>query len=246
MKKQWRKTYMAVLAMGLLAFGVAGCSDGTIFGIQIGGSDEEGIDYSKIAIQFPVVDSIRTPEEIKAAGEEITIEDVKNAFDYFAYNYPHNVGTYGKTVSAKFVKITPSEYPQKIGEAEFEYYEMPYYTECYTYDKYYINILLESQTTKCESLITDQLIYVPNEFSQFLESAAVDSELIDDAFYKKIDDKNLYYTTKGNIAYEPVTIDEAFFDQLAEQGNTEAMEAAINFIIETCKKFDELNPIYSY
>lgn len=220
MKKQWRKTYMAVLAMGLLAFGVAGCSDGTIFGIQIGGSDEEGIDYSKIAIQFPVVDSIRTPEEIKAAGEEITIEDVKNAFDYFAYNYPHNVGTYGKTVSAKFVKITPSEYPQKIGEAEFEYYEMPYYTECYTYDKYYINILLES--------------------------AAVDSELIDDAFYKKIDDKNLYYTTKGNIAYEPVTIDEAFFDQLAERGNTEAMEAAINFIIETCKKFDELNPIYSY
>lgn len=212
MKKQWRKACITVLTIGLLALGVAGCSGGTIFGIQIGGSDEksnEEFDFSQLTNKYPIPDPIRTPEEIKAAGGEVTVEDVENAFEYFTYKVATDILGESEVVSSKFISITPGWYPRRINSKSEKVYE-PFYA-LVNNDRYYISLNLVLATANMEMPFEDG-VYVSKDFAKVLEVFGAKKTLIAPEYLRQF--KDYRFAEFGDYAYDDITIDLTKIDEL--------------------------------
>ena len=235
MKKQWRKACITVLTMGLLTFGIAGCSGGTIFGIQIGGSDEksnEEFDFSQLTNKYPIPDPIRTPEEIKAAGGEVTVEDVENAFDYFAYKVTTDIMGDADVVSSKFISITPAWFPGgDIGDEFKKVYE-PFYTKV-TEDVYYICLNMIMATANME-LPYEEKIFVPAEFEEILEIFGAEEHTITDAYLRQFKDRR--GGVVGEKAHDGITIDLTNIDEL----EPEEREVVISFLYDLSQDTQKL------
>ena len=234
MKKQWRKACITVLTMGLLTFGIAGCSGGTIFGIQIGGSDEksnEEFDFSQLTNKYPIPDPIRTPEEIKAAGGEVTVEDVENAFEYFAYKVTTDIMGDADVVSSKFISITPGWYPRRINSKSEKVYE-PFYTKV-TEDIYYICLNMIMATANME-LPYEKTIFVPAEFEEILEIFGAEEHTITDAYLRQFKDRR--GGVVGEKAHDGITIDLTNIDEL----EPEEREVVISFLYDLSQDTQKL------
>lgn len=237
---------MAVLAMGLLAFGVTGCSGGKIFGIQIGSNGtptpRPGTRFLEEDVIYPLPKPFRTLEEIKVAGEEVTIDDVKNALEYLTRELSiklfEDEETAADHVTAQFLCIKPTTYIVS-GTENFEEYDEPFYTENWN-GEYAVDIRFSFSFDGIPLTVRLNLFF-PNEFSKVLEALDIKSRLIDQNYLEYAIGRNNYgYAKTGKLAYKPVVIDEAFLDQVAEQGNIKGMEAILTFIGEILNDFDNL------
>lgn len=235
MKKQWRKACITVLTMGLLTFGVAGCSGGTIFGIQIGGSDEksnEEFDFSQLTNRYPIPDPIRTPEEIKAAGEEVTVEDVENAFEYFAYKVTTDIMGDADVVSSKFISITPAWFPGRE-PGKFEKVYEPFYT-LVSEDTYYICLNMIMATANME-LPYEKKIYIPAEFEEILEIFGAEEHTITDAYLRQFKDYRFSNQFRDS-AHDGITIDLTNIDEL----EPEERDVVVSFLYDLSQNIEKL------
>ena len=97
-------------------------------GVIINGELVEPVFYS-------VPEPFRTLEEIKAAGEEVTIEEVQNAYANFAHSVAFSMFEEGKEellyqyLTSKFISITPKSYMVKYNKNDpYEDYQDPFYS----------------------------------------------------------------------------------------------------------------------
>ncbi len=201
MKKQWVKACVTVLTIGLLAFGVAGCAGDKNTKEQNNVINED-FDFSKLTNKYPIPDPIRTPEEIKAAGGEVTAEDVVNAFEYFTYKVTTGILGDADVVSSKFISITPAWFPGgAIGEFE-KVYE-PFYTLAGE-DTYYICLNMVMATGDSE-IPFENKIYIPAEFEEILEIFGAEEHIITDAYLRQF--KDYRFANVGEKAHDGITID---------------------------------------
>lgn len=235
MKKQWIKACMAVLTMGLLALGVAGCSGGKIFGIQIGGNNEnnEEFDFSQLTNKYPIPDPIRTPEEIKAAGGEVTVEDVENAFEYFTYKVTTGILGDADVVSSRFISITPAWLPGRE-PGKFEKVYEPFYT-LVSEDKYYICLNMDMATGISE-IPFENKIYFPAEFEEILEIFGAEEHIITDAYLRQFKDSR--YGRVGEKAHDGITIDFTNIGEL-EPEEREVVITFLNYLSQDIEKLYE-------
>lgn len=236
MKKQWIKACMAVLTMGLLTFGIAGCSGGTIFGIQIGGNDKknannEEFDFSQLTNRYPIPDPIRTPEEIKAAGGEVTVEDVENAFEYFAYKVTTGILGDADVVSSKFISITPAWFPGRE-PGKFEKVYEPFYTLTGE-DTYYICLNMVMATGDSE-IPFENKIYIPAEFEEILEIFGAEEHIITDAYLRQF--KDYRFASLGEKAHDGITIDLPSIGEL----EPEERDVVVSFLYDLSQNIEKL------
>lgn len=96
-------------------------------GVIINGELVEPVFYS-------VPEPFRTLEEIKAAGEEVTIEEVQNAYANFAHSVAFSMFEDGDEVlyqhlTSKFISITPKSYMVQYNKNDpYEDYQDPFYS----------------------------------------------------------------------------------------------------------------------
>lgn len=254
MKKQWIKTCMAVLTMGLLAFGVAGCSDGSFLGIPINdtGTPTPGpiVTILEEDVVFSVPEPFRTVEEIKASGEEVTVEEVQNAYEILSYKisckYFEDEEAH-QFITSKFISITPETFyvqePYSQSFEDIKEYDNPFYTE-FEDGRYCVDVNLEFAVGGIP-LKQSVRVNLPNEFGQVLEDLGLRDRELDWQYLDTLAvpyNQGYSYAEAGNIAYKPVEITPKFIDErLAGPENAEKRERALDFFEKTFGNFEDLN-----
>ncbi|MBR2407520.1 MAG: hypothetical protein IKB07_01050 [Lachnospiraceae bacterium] len=244
MKKPWRKTCMTVLTIGLLTFGGAGCSDDKNTDEQSNVANEE-FDFSQLTNRYPIPDPIQSPEEIKAAGGEVTADDIMNAFECLAYRFATEFLGESDVVSSKFISITTfgrrqlqddgSVVTQDDGSVVKEY--DPFYAEMSFVDGdfYHVGLNIIIATANME-LPRDEHLYLPTEFGTVLDSLGITKKLITREVFRS----DYYLPYIGKYVYDPVVIDRAFIEQFTSQASAEEMETVLGFIYEILTNYDKL------
>lgn len=241
MKKQWIKVFVAFLIMVLLVLGVVGFSGGKFFGIQIGGSDEKNAnneenDFSQLTNKYPIPDPIRTPKEIKVAGEEVTTEDVVNAFEYFTYLL--TIGTFGDNdvVSSQFVSISPKFFPVKDENKNTIKLYAPFY--CQESSKEYCVTLTARQSAGDMMVEREILGYLPEEFGAVLDLLGVEKTEITEEYLQTVNNGMYFQINIGNYSYAPVIINEEFLNNVQDK---DSLEAALNLLCDLCENVKAFN-----
>ena len=238
MKKQWRKTCMAVLTIGLLALGIAGC-----FGDkneENRNSTDEEFDFSQLTNKYPIPDPIRTPEEIKAAGGEVTVEDVENAFEYFTYKLATDVLGESEVVSSKFINITTMWYPGQVGiDGNREKVFDPYYVSMD--NKSYsicLNMILSAGDNE---FAFEYKMHMPKEdFEKFLVAMGSKGIVVTEKNYKEL--VKVVPVQVGMIIFSGDTFDLTNIDELSPE-EKECVIYFLNGVSKNIKKLKEVpNP----
>lgn len=237
MKKQWRKACITVLTIGLLTFGIAGCSGVKIFGIQIGGNNEnnEEFDFSQLTNKYPIPDPIRTPEEIKAAGGEVTTKEVVNAFEYFTYKVATDILGESEVVSSKFISITPIWHRTQVDgnyERVYDSYYVSVDNKCYSVC---LNIIFAAADSEFSY---EYKMHVPKEdFEKFLVAMGADRIEVTEENYKKLLDE--VPVQIGYVVFPGDTFDLTKIDEL----EPEEKEVVISFFNDLSKDIKKLKEV---
>lgn len=247
MKKQWMKLCALVLAMSLLVMGGAGCSDGKIFGIQVGDnadSDQtDAGDYDNlqdgIKYKYPIPEPIKSPEEIENSGEEITSEDVMNAFSYLSYCMTKEMFKGAEElVSSEFVSIIPHRFLIRNDNDELEKYSLDYYFKAHRKNIYPATIVFNNDVAGMDIPI-EGMCYFPEEFGEFLEMISDESQkvVVDDQYLSEHPLKYFYHE-KGDVLYFIPDFTPEFIMSIE---NPEARKKILEILYNTCNNLEDFN-----
>ena len=195
-RSRWKKCLVTLALVTLLPLAAACSKEGN----SSGESPEPTPDFSQITNKYPIPDPVKTPEEIMASTEDVTVEEVQNAMEAMAYSFAKELLGDNEVVSAKFVSISTA----KLGDHDFH---EPYYTKNY-YDQYpvYLNMILSAGDNEAFYPI---ILNLPDGFGAILESFGAKKTLIDQAFRDRYEGK-ASYAYLDNYAYDNIVIDKEF------------------------------------
>lgn len=250
MKKKWMVLCALLLVMCLLVMGGAGCSDGRIFGIQVwepsptlSPTPRPGTTFLEEDVVFSIPEPFRTVEEMKASGEEVTVEEVQNAFEMLAYKIScsHMEDEEGyQYVTSRFISITPKTYRAGATAETVKERNAPFYT-AFEDGRYIVDVNLEFAAFGIP-LKRSVRVRLPNEFGQVLEDLGLRDREIDSYFRHELIDTYYFAVEVGNIAYKPEEITLEFIaERLAGPENAEKRERTLKFFEKTFNNFDDLH-----
>lgn len=196
-RSRWKKCLVTLALVTLLPLAAACSKEGN----SSGESPEPTPDFSQITNKYPIPDPVKTPEEIMASTEDVTVEEVQNAMEAMAYSFAKELLGDNEVVSAKFISISTA----KTGR-HGDFHE-PYYAEN-DFDQYpvYLNMILSAGDNETFYPI---ILNLPDNFGAILDSFGVKKTLIDRAFLDRYSGKSSYGII-GEYAYDDIVIDKEF------------------------------------
>lgn len=241
MKKQWMKACALALAMSLLTMGGAGCSDGSFLGIQIGDNETPTPIPDGTGVVFSIPEPFRTVEEIKASGDEITDEEILNAFDCLAYNIA--IGYMeeeegAQFITSNFINITTQTYNAGTTMEDIKEHKMPFYT-AFEDGRYPVDVNLELAAFGTPLKVCPR-VNLPNGFGRVLDILGLSIGLVDDKLLSSQIAIELF-AQKGNPAFDDIDLTlEEIAERVAQIENEEDREYIINFFEQVFNNFDDL------
>lgn len=197
----------------------------------------EEFDFSQLTNKYPTPAPIRTPEEIEASGEEVTTEDVENAFEYLSYQIATDILGESEVVSSKFISITPAWFPRSIN-GEFNKVYEPFYAKI-TEDKYYICINLVLATANME-IPFERDIYVSSELEEVLEIFGAKEHIITKEYLRQFKDHRTGML--GDKAHDGITIDLTNLNNLTPEQRAIVIRVLYNASKDTESLYENPRP----
>jgi len=192
---------------------------------------------SENSTYYPIPEKIKTTEEIKAEGRDVTAEDINNGWNYLCYLMVLN--DYGEDVgpSAEFVCI---ETDRTMISTE-EVIDIPFYFKDYN-DNYPVRITMNKAFYKNVFALPD-LYYFPKEFSSLLDLLGAEKILLteEDKKDNAVLRRSPYLI--GQEVYQPIKITKESFSQITEQ---ETLEAVLDLICGFVREYEEEKELWKF